>query len=346
MVCWMTRSPVQVNNSITILRFRSLGIEGSEKNKMNCPEVCPLCSATPVKFKVVGEHVYGGRSEQKFYECPNCDVAFIFPPITEEEEVRFYAQEFEKFMEKRAGNDGSWSGPEAHIRANQVHVIRRMPFLETYFSGRKLSVIEIGCSSGFMLQALHGKGMDVIGVEPSGGFTSFIESQGIPVYRTLEEFQTQSDAAGNLDLVIHFFVLEHIRHPIAFLERCLSILKPSGKVFFEVPSRDDPLITIYNIPAFHEFYWSVAHHWYFNYKSLQYICNQLPCRYELIPEQRYDLSNHIWWALTGKPGGMGKYSDKFIAELEIAYKESMKRTMLCDTFFVLLSKNMESISPV
>jgi hypothetical protein len=109
-------------------------------------------------------------------------------------------------------------------------------------------------------------------------------------------------------------------------------------MFFEVPSRYDPLITIYDIPAFHKFYWSVAHHWYFNRRSLEFLLDQLPCRYELIPEQRYDLSNHLWWALAGKPGGMGKYSAKFTQDLEAAYKESMRRTGHCDAFFVWLHK--------
>ena len=69
-----------------------------------------------------------------------------------------------------------------------------------------------------------------------------------------------------------------------------------------------------------------------------YLLDQLPCKYELIPEQRYDLSNHLWWAIQGKPGGMGKYSEEFTDELDKVYKESMKKTGHCDSFFVWLYK--------
>ena len=302
------------------------------------PKVCGLCRASNARFEVVGEYVHGGHAEQRFYGCPNCDVAFLFPPPSEEDEARFYAQEFEKYMEGRTDTSGGWSGPKAHIAANQDQVARRMPYLDKELSMHNLRALEVGCSSGFMLLALKERGMDVIGVEPSGTFTSFVRSCDIPVFRSLQEFQEESGRGTDLDLILHFFLLEHIRNPISFLERCLGLLKPNGKMFFEVPSRSDPLITIYDIPAFHNFYWSAAHHWCFNRKSLEFLLDQLDCEYEVIPEQRYDLSNHFWWALEGMPGGIGKFAAKFAPELDAAYKESMRQTEHCDTYFVWLHK--------
>jgi SAM-dependent methyltransferase len=306
---------------------------------MDRPETCRLCHTRPGRFEVVGDYVYGGRPEQKFYQCPNCDVAFLYPSSTEEEDARFYAGEFEKFMEDRSGGRAGWSGPQEHIRANQPQLARRMAVLNREVGESKLKILELGCSSGFMLFPLKERGMEVMGVEPSGGFLSFVRSRNIPVYTSLEEFKNQSGAAGDLDLVLHFFLFEHVREPFSFLQQCLEVLKPKGRMFFEVPSRDDPLITVYNVPAFHKFYWSVAHHWYFNRSSLEFVLGQLGCRYELIPEQRYDLSNHFWWALTGKPGGSGKFSSRFTPELEAAYKESMRRTGHCDTYFVWVYKD-------
>ena len=300
---------------------------------------CRLCRATSLDFEVVGDYVYGGNDQQKFYRCRFCDVAFLFPPTDEHQEVKFYAEEFEKFMEIRnAGGDRDWTGPESHIITNNDQLLRRLPYLESAINHDGMKLLELGCSSGFMLLPLRELGLEVKGVEPSGHFTEFVQSKGIPVYESLEQFKQNDPDVGLLDLITHFFLLEHVRDPLEFLEQCLELLKPDGKVFFEVPSRDDPLVTIYNIPAFHDFYWSVAHHWYFNRESLVYLLDQLPCKYELIPEQRYDLSNHLWWAIQGKPGGMGKYSEEFTDELDKVYKESMKKTGHCDSFFVWLYK--------
>ena len=305
---------------------------------MNRPEECRLCKVRRAEFPIVGEHVSGGRAEQKFYECPNCDVAFLFPPPTEEEEKRFYAQEFERYMKERAGFTGGWESPEAHIEANRDHVLRRMRFLEEELRRPSLRVLEIGCSSGFMLLPLRERGLQVEGIEPSGVFGEFVRSRGIPVFDSLDQYENEAAAGAGLDVITHFFLLEHISSPVSFLKRCLALLRPTGKMFFEVPSRSDPLISIYNVPAFQEFYWSVAHHWYFNRSSLMFVLNQLGCKFEMIPEQRYDLSNHLWWALAGKPGGAGKFSLKLTDDLEKAYKESMRRTGYCDTYFVWLEK--------
>jgi 2-polyprenyl-3-methyl-5-hydroxy-6-metoxy-1,4-benzoquinol methylase len=302
------------------------------------PEICPLCEKGTDGFPIVGEFVYGGRQEQHFYKCPHCDVAFLFPTVSEEEEAKFYAMEFEKFMQGRAGAQGGWQGPEQHVAANEGNVTRRMKYLQGSLPSKGGTVLEVGCSSGFMLLKLREMGLDVIGIEPSGVFGHYVESCGIPVYASLDEFIAKSEKNNSLDLILHFFLLEHIRHPLQFLDQCLQLLKPGGMMFFEVPSRSDPLITIYDLPAFHRFYWSVAHHWYFNRASLEYLLRQVGCRFELIPEQRYDLSNHLWWALTGKPGGSGKFSGKFTPELDEAYKESMRQTEHCDTYFVRVIK--------
>ena len=297
---------------------------------------CSLCGASISRPEVVGDFVYGGTEEQKFYRCPECDVAFLYPAMSQEEEARFYAREFEKFMEKRAGKDFDWSGPEGHIRTNEKQFTRRLRFFDELVApGRR--ILEIGCSSGFMLLPLKKRGAEVVGVEPSQNFTSFLKKEGINVYRSIEEIGHEQKMKG-FDLIMHFFVLEHIRKPVEFLRQALELVAPGGVMVFEVPSRSDPLLTIYNIPAFQKFYWSAAHHYYFNRASLEYILKKVTVRFEIIPEQRYDLSNHMTWALDGKPGGQGRFSSSFTGELDRAYLESMTKTGHCDTLVCKIYK--------
>ena len=300
------------------------------KKTNGIPENCRLCKATLKKPDIVGDFVYGGTSKQKFYHCHKCDAAFLYPPMKSREERRFYAGEFEKFMEKRCGKGFDWSGPEAHIKSNEKQFKRRLPFFEEFIRpGRR--VLEIGCSSGFMLLPLKEMDLDVIGVEPSGNFTGFLKKQGIPVYDSIEKLHSSKDASKKFDLVLHFFVLEHVADPIGFLKCALKFVKPGGAMVFEIPNRDDPLLSIYNIPAFHKFYWSVAHNYYFNRSSLEFMMSRLGKGFEILTEQRYDLSNHMAWALEGKPGGQEKFSEYFTPELERIYLESMKSTGHCDT---------------
>jgi 2-polyprenyl-3-methyl-5-hydroxy-6-metoxy-1,4-benzoquinol methylase len=266
-------------------------------------------------------------------------VAFLYPRLSPEDEQRFYASEFEKYMAGRSGTPDEWSGPQRHVETNQPQLQRRMAVMGNRLEAG-MHVLEIGCSSGYMLYPLRERGLHVVGIEPSGLFSNFVRSHGVEVFAGLEELEQESPWCGRFDLAMHFFVLEHVGDPAGFLKACLNTVRPGGRVFFEVPSRSDPLLSIYDIAAFRDFYWQVAHQWYFNERSLRVLLDQLPCAYEIVPEQRYDLSNHIWWALTGRPGGTQKFSQQFTPELEAAYVESMCRTGHYDGFLVWLYKRV------
>ena len=59
--------------------------------------------------------VFGDDSGQRaFYQCGACDLIYMSPSLSQNDEARFYAKEFEKFMEMRSGRDVDWSGPERH----------------------------------------------------------------------------------------------------------------------------------------------------------------------------------------------------------------------------------------
>lgn len=302
---------------------------------MNKP-VCRSCGADASKQLVKADYVFGGSQEHKFWKCSECDLVYLWPIPSIEEEKRFYAQEFEKFMSTRAVQDRDWSGAEAHIRSNQDNVKRRWDFLKDEIKEGK-EVLEIGCSSGFMLEAFKKAGMKVFGIEPSEKFHAFLAERGYKIYEDLSEIG-ESSPKQKFDLIVHFFVFEHIRNTKEFIEKQLNSLKPGGKIVAEVPCVCDPLTSLYRIPAFEKFYWSIAHHYYFSPKSLSFILDQLNCQYKFVPEQRYDLSNHLVWLQEGKPGGQGRYSSIFSKETLENYASDLKNKWMCDTFFVYIWK--------
>lgn len=305
---------------------------------MALPEKCPLCGAGPGRQSVVTSHVYGGSTGRgaAFFHCGNCDVRFQHPGLTQEEEARFYAAEFEGFMAGRAGTNAGWQKAEDHILANEATRVRRMKYLLPHLAGHS-SLLEVGCSSGFMLYPLADAGHDCRGIEPSGMFSEFVGNRGIAVHESLGRMQ---EALPDImfDVVIHFFVLEHIADPKAFLETQLALLKPGGKIIFEIPNAADPLYSVYDIPAFERFYWSVAHPWYFSEQSLHYLLGQLGHPYRILRDQRYDLSNHMVWARDGRPGGMARFTELLGAELEEGYKQALIRVGKCDTLVGVISK--------
>lgn len=305
---------------------------------MALPKECRLCGASIDHQVVATRHVYGGLPGQAFFKCERCDVYYQYPPIPEEEEERLYAVEFEKFMESRAGQARGWHDPAEHVSANADQVARRRKYLDKLFGQRGLDILEIGCSSGFMLYPLREMGHRVFGVEPSRVFGLFLRSQNVDFVESLDELFDGQKPKRHFDAVMHFFVLEHVRDPRTFLARNLQLVRDGGLLVMEIPNAADPLISVYDIPAFERFYWSVAHHWYFTPSALRYLLEQIEYRYEILFDQRYDLSNHLVWALTGRPGGMGKYSAVFGEELDAHYKQYWIDRRQCDTLIGVVWK--------
>mgnify|MGYP000031644423 CR=1 FL=1 len=303
---------------------------------MSLPEKCPLCNSAAEAQSVVTPHVYGDDSgNRSFFQCNACDVRYQFPGLTPDEEAKFYAAEFESFMAGRAGTKGGWHQAEDHIFANEKTRLRRMNYIKPLLPDR-CSVLEVGCSSGFMLWPLVESGHQCTGIEPSGVFSEYVRERGLDVFESINQLK---NTETKYDLIMHFFVLEHISDPVPFLESQLALLKPGGKIIFEIPNAADPLYSVYDIPSFERFYWSIAHPWYFSEASTHYLLKQLGRPYEVLRDQRYDLSNHMIWARDGRPGGMERFTEQLGTELEEGYKRALINSGKCDTLIGIINKD-------
>ena len=62
--------------------------------------------------------------------------------------------------------------------------------------------------------------------------------------------------------------------------------------------------------------------------------------YEIIPEQRYDLSNHMTWLREGIPGGQGRFDTVFSGDLKSTYASDLIAAGYFDTFFLVIQKKV------
>ena len=135
---------------------------------MKYPKKCPLCLSKQVNFTIVSSKVYGDKTKKRaFFLCKSCDVRYLFPQLSPKEEKLFYQKEFEFFMDKRSGQSSGWLKAENHIKKNSETFKRRLKYIKPYVSSRD-TILEVGCSSGFMLYPFFKKGHHCVGVEPPG----------------------------------------------------------------------------------------------------------------------------------------------------------------------------------
>ena len=92
---------------------------------------CLICEKNT--DKIISNYVYGGKKNQKYFECSNCKIAILYPTLSKEEEKKFYQREFEVFMNKRVGNNSNIWKNERRVMAALGYFI--LGFAIVFFGG-------------------------------------------------------------------------------------------------------------------------------------------------------------------------------------------------------------------
>jgi len=292
--------------------------------RTDSPPVCRLCGSA--ESSLVSTNV-SESPESSVYRCGRCDIVYVFPIMTEEEEAAFYSRQFEQYMERRSGP--GWQSPESHFAAYRGEADRRLPLVRPHLRAQD-HVLEIGSSTGYFLDALRPRVASVTGVEPSEAYRAFAESRGIETVRTLDAL-----AGRRFDVIALYYVVEHFRDPIGYLSGLREHLNPRGRVLIEVPNVQDALLSLYKLAAFDKFYWQRAHYHNFSPATMRAVLERAGYRAETYPEQRYDVSNHMVWMIDGRPGGHGRFAGLLGPDADRAYRDALKRNWICDTVFAV-----------
>jgi SAM-dependent methyltransferase len=175
--------------------------------------------------------------------------------------------------------------------------------LETLWpkSLRNLTVADIGCGAGALLDHLSGVSGTILAVEPSIYWTESLESRGYHWYGDTKE--AIKHWAGKVDLIVSTQVIEHVENPLEFLIDIKNLLKPGGVVVVSTPNRRDVLMEL--LPdLFPAFFYRVQHRWAFDADSLRYVFKQSGLMVDEIRHvHRYGLANTMHWLKEGKPFG-------------------------------------------
>ena len=262
------------------------------------------------------------------YQCSECETVFLHPIMSEEEERAFYEAQFAGYMKER-GSPGETDAAD-HYEKWQPEAARRLENLRPWLRD-DMDVLEIGSSSGALLGAVKPHVASVVGVEPGEDYRAYANSIDIETHPTRDAVEGRQ-----FDLVLSYYVVEHMRDPIGELTEWRRLLKPGGLLAVEVPNVDDALVRYYQVEAFDRFYWQRAHYFNYSHKTLAMVLERAGFdQVEMVPEQRYDISNHVHWMLRGRPGGKGRYTDVLDERLNQEYARVLKEHWLCDTVFAV-----------
>jgi 2-polyprenyl-3-methyl-5-hydroxy-6-metoxy-1,4-benzoquinol methylase len=135
--------------------------------------------------------------------------------------------------------------------------------------GKRL--LDVGCSTGILLQAAKEMSYEVYGVEPSRWAVDYVKAKlGLEdvFCGSLETYPAQE---GYFDVVTLMDVIEHLPNPRHSLEIIRRLLKPEGKIIILTPD-----IGSFTAKLFKSAWWCIIpeHLFYFSRETLKHLLDQ------------------------------------------------------------------------
>ena len=172
--------------------------------------LCPLCNQPPVEFAVDYQGFHLCR-------CPKCGLQFQNPRLT-----------FDELADKIYTEDYCPGHEESSSTTAFARQIKNFEEL----TGRKGSVLDVGCGNGSFLQFAKQNGWETFGADIR--LSPETSRLTCPLW---EGRLPEIDFGGTTFDVIRFnHVLEHLQNPLIELARCRDLLNPGGLVFVGVPN--------------------------------------------------------------------------------------------------------------
>lgn len=233
-----------------------------------------------------------GNPDTPVFHCPNCFLQFIDPPS---QDLREYYRS--KYRDDHDVVPGQRLTPEQRFIAQRPYATDIAARFKKYVP-RGGSVLEIGCSSGFLLDSI-GEGYDRYGSEWNPEDAAYVREVGeLPC----EEGDVKDIYPGKkFTAIIATQVLEHQADPVQFLQDCKERLIGGGYIYLEVPNAWDALVTVYQNEAYTDFWYRDSHITYWARETLASVLGGLGFEAHVKATQRYGLQNHINWMLNNVP---------------------------------------------
>lgn len=151
-------------------------------------------------------------------------------------------------------------------------------------------ILEVGCAFGSFVESALQLGLNAQGIELNSAAVEIAKKNNLPI-ENIDLQEVAKNYPLSRDAICSFQVLEHIPQPKNFIELCIQILKPGGKLIFCVPNAESFLKYQYNLldmPPHHMTQWTAA-----TFKNLESI---FPVKVEKIikePLAEYHIGSYL-----------------------------------------------------
>jgi 2-polyprenyl-3-methyl-5-hydroxy-6-metoxy-1,4-benzoquinol methylase len=213
---------------------------------------CPVCSTD--SDTILCETLR--RGEGTVFYCKNCDLGFL---EGKKFDVRaFYETEYRETVSHHM--ESAKTNAQEIFEVYRPFQRDRLNLIEPHLQGKEL--LEIGASAGQFIGHVEKQCSRVAAIELDRDCVAFL-NENFDIETDGEFLENSKFKDDQFDVVCAFQVLEHTVDPVAFMKTVFDATKPGGRAFIEMPNLYDPLLALWEVPAYQSFYYHAEHLFYF-----------------------------------------------------------------------------------
>lgn len=222
-----------------------------EEQSINQASPCRSCGGVAFRPHGIAQDFDTGTREYRLDRCAGCDLIRTEPCPSDDELAKSYhaayyggrREKFSAVIEHLLIASSNWQAGTLAAQSRNATAEQSEP----------RRALDVGCGRGLLLNALHRRGFDVLGVERPE-FTG-TTPDNIPLLRTTLE--TLELPPEQFDLIVFRHSLEHLSDPASVIQKAASLLKPGGILFVAVPNAASLQARLFRSAWFH---WELPRH--------------------------------------------------------------------------------------
>jgi 2-polyprenyl-3-methyl-5-hydroxy-6-metoxy-1,4-benzoquinol methylase len=250
---------------------------GRIPEELLAPRACPTCGSAEARHELDKDHM-------RLVRCAACDLVYVSPTFDEQHYKAVYASpEYQEIVRDL--------GITSHGYRVQRFGRERVALMAQHLDARAPRYLDVGCSTGFVVEAARDAGWTAVGVDLNPSAIEFGRSRGLDL-RAVDMEQAGFEPAS-FDAVSLFDVLEHLIDPVRTLRACARLLAPGGIVFLYVPNYDSASRLLMGKDA--HFIWPTHHLNYYTPKTISDLVSREGFEPAYVATEGLDIADYLWY---------------------------------------------------
>ena len=240
---------------------------------------CPTCGSAESKKELEKDHL-------TLVRCSLCGLVYVNPIFDE----THYYETYGSTEYQRIVRDLGEASHDYRVRRFGSERVETMAGYLTDSQESPVVYLDVGCSTGFVVEAASERGWRAYGIDLNPSAVEFGCKRGLDLKTiALDEGEFSPES---FDAISLFDVLEHLVNPAETVERCFELLRPGGILYLYVPNYDSSSRLLMGKDA--HFIWPTHHLNYYTPITLGEFLVRYGLSIELVQTEGLDFVDYIW----------------------------------------------------